>query len=268
MREDGPTIPSSFTLSLSSDDDYNKVFQLPQMIDKIDMFSPLSPIKQNFKFLRARSKLLTGFQEGYRSPPVITYGGMSEWLYLITGKIELRLHRPTKVNLLRQLSWDPTMPCKWSASVIKHTLEPGHFVNIPAGWISERIAKSGSFMLSGEYLHHKDFATQLEKFDTDVLQSAGKYALDRDAEIRYAYWIFAAYMLETPEGRHILNDLDKNNLDHLKNHFFEWKKKHKSSIPAPHSVYLPPGIRCGQIGRDLTNYVCVRQKRQRTNKSP
>lgn len=255
---------SCFTLSISADDELNEIIDMPNYVKEHSLFNTHWPYERVSKYFKKRNKLFHGFQEGYKSFPYSAYGGLSEWIYVISGTLDVTLYKPTKLNLLRHstLSEDETfIPEEKSESYFK--LKEGSLLTIPSSWISIRKAKRNTFALGGELLHYQDLITQMDALMRDVVTTNGRYFYERDSEIRAMYWFFAANLVpgsKTKDSKITkaieLSKFDTQTSDCLRKYLTEWKMKHKKSLSdknacLPAGVYAPDGIRIDLILRDL-----------------
>lgn len=253
----------SYTFSISSVPDLDMTFSLPKIVEEEDLFSLYWPFRSQSKYLKERNKLFSGLQKGYRSLPKVVYGGMSEWLQVISGQLELTIITPTFLNRTRYYSLDnnETMKAENSFTCL---LGPGQFIIIPGGYITLRRAKLDTFVLSGEYLSYKHFKPQLEHFEDDLTNTECRYLQDRDREIRYLYWFTAAKMLEQQE-KAVLSSLSDESLAALRGALTTWKictdrKITKFSGPFM-DHYRPPGLSIEYILRDLKNMISRSRQR-------
>lgn len=258
---------ASFTFSISNDDDLNQAFGLPHDIEESDLYSKFWPNRQVSNFLRQRSKLFHCYQIGYHSNPQTTYAGMTEWLQLVSGKLELTLIKPTVLNSTRFYSWDHQEPYRHEiGSATKLIIEPGQFILIPAGWIVIRKAHLDSYALGGEFLHIYNFTKQIEYLERDVLSYDGRYSCDRDSEIRALYW-FAAARLMSEAGKELISQIDYWNLDSFKQALCEWNRLGKIT-KVPHNLYVPEGLQTHFILKDLVKEVSRRYCKSIRLKNP
>lgn len=246
-------LPCCYSLSISSNDDLDSDFSLPEIVRENDMFTNFWPQRKLSNYLRERNKLFHGLSKGYESSPRIAYGGTTEWLQIISGILHVTLYKPTERNLIKFSAWTPNETFKLEEGTrSKHDMTPGSFLMIPPGYISIRRAKSDCFMMGGEFLQLKPLAAQLERLEIDIMNSNGRYP-ERDSEIRSMYWFFAAKIL-SPGGRATLLSLNFKNAEYLKNSLLEWKKRNKTTV-VPQNLYAPTGIQIDLICRDIGQHI-------------
>lgn len=253
---------SCFTFSLASNTELDEAFTIPQTIENVDLFSNYWPIRQSSNYLKLRSKLFHGFQKDYCSRAYSTYGGMSEWLSLISGTIEFTLIKPTQYNIIKFSSLEPHEPFfpeKDTERIFK--LEKDKILLIPGGWISIRKATRDSFAIGGEFSTIRSLKFQLECFNVDIINSNGQYAITKDTEIRALYW-FTAIRLLTEAKPSVLSRTDPEILIPLKIALNNWKNEQKHQKTSK-TLYAPSGLQLGMIVDDLRKYLASRDYTQR-----
>jgi len=260
-----------FRLSISCKKELDEDFRSPKMVQKVDMYGLFWPVKDASVYLKEENRLFYAFQSGYESQPHSVYGGMSEWLQVISGEIELTLIKPTKLNLTKYSSWEPPEQFKPEVNTtIIHTLVSDSFIVIPCGWIRIFKANQDTCALAGRFLNVRSLAAQLDCLARDIINTNGKYASKRDVEIRCLYWITIARLLDDHMERSakrergdtvneemeesMLSSLNVKTLELLKRTLTDWRAKHKS-ICTPMNLYAPSGIQLSLIVTDLTNYI-------------
>lgn len=251
----------AYFFSLAMYEELDEAFKIPNNFQIADLFTQFWPKKSMSNYLRSKSKLFYCYTKGYKSNLEKLYGGMCEWIYLLTGKIEFVLYEPTKINLAKFTHLEPGEKYNPEINTDRHfTLNEGEFFYIPSNWITSRSALADSFAITGEFLNFDNICNQLNSLEQDVIITNGKYSLDRDYEIRHLYWFAAASWLGL-ESKKIIHKIDNNGLVALKDALLNWKKLHKTTV-APH-VYAPNGLQISQICKDLSNVVSVRSNRSR-----
>lgn len=263
--------PCTYSFSLSDNEQLDDSFNLPTRVAKKDLFSLYWPNNRISTYLKNRSKIFSCYQEGYITGYYMTYGGLTEWIQLISGSIDIILVKPTKSNLERFTATDPFDPSdrfQYEAGTsCEFQLKPGHYLQIPAGFISLRRAGKDAFTISGQFLHSDYIDFQLDIFEMDVKESGYKYMSDRDTEIRAMYWIAAARLLSTNSGKDILKKMNWQTLISYKDRLVVWRNYAKSPIHANH-LFTPAGIQVGKILNDFVRLInSIRKGQGGLNKS-
>lgn len=203
-------------------------------------------------YLKQRNRMFVGFNKYYQSPPQTTYGGTSEWLYVISGTLKVDIYKPTKLNLLRVSEWESQQDPVPTPVVEEFKLRKNHCLVIPGGWITRRRALADTFVLTGEFINVDDIKNQLEMFQRDVENTANTYSITRDSNIRSLYWIFLTSLLQSEGKDGMINSVDVDACESLKRNIVEWQKL---STNGKHpELYVPYGIKADLLVRDLKNY--------------
>lgn len=250
IRERGK--PYCFLIDLASDQVFNKVFHLPKQVESVDLYSNFWPPNTDTGYLDLHRKTLFGYSRGYTSRHSKKYAGKSEWLYVISGTIEIDVIRPTTSNLAMLAPDCERKFLPENGTKRGFVMKEGSFLIIPGGWITQRTAREDSFTIGGEYFHYLDFAGQLRYFERDVLDTNGMYANDRDLFIRTLYWLTAGNLLS--QHKNILNGLDNDDLTALKISLQDWRKKYKTNT-IPRNLYAPMSLNIDSITKDLSTFV-------------
>uniref|UniRef100_A0A6G1S6I4 Histone lysine demethylase PHF8 n=1 Tax=Aceria tosichella TaxID=561515 RepID=A0A6G1S6I4_9ACAR len=249
--------PAYYSVCLSLNEEINQTIDLPRVIREKSFYEKYWPSDCLSNFFKYRNKLFHAYQEGYKSHPYIPYGGLTEWLYIISGSITVTLIQPTTKNL-----------CKYSALSDDDSLEPeadtvnelllkeGNFLVIPAGWISIREANRTTFAFGGELLHDDNIIGQLDAFNNDLAgltSSCDPSCLEKDAEIRYMYWFYAIHLLNRTNA--LKHSIDVS-IECLKSHLEQWKNRSAKLIRSKEpyvkpTAFVPPGIKADIIVKDL-----------------
>lgn len=241
---------SCFSVSFAFDENFDEALSIPKCIEEIDLYTQYWPSKKSSTYLRERSKLFYGFHKGFKSRPQSTYGGLSEWIYVINGALRILLIEPTDINLAKYATLETDDDFIFQPGTERTiTIRTGNFIVIPGGWISIRIAEKDTFALAGEFLHFKNFTRQLKCLANDVNRTNGKFAAQRDVEIRAGYWLTVTNLLEI-EGRQYLRSLNKKDLEYLKDTLTTWRKMHVNH-ETPRNLYAPAGLNLNSIIRDF-----------------
>jgi hypothetical protein len=263
-----------FSLCLSANDKLNSMIELPRLIKEKSLFEKYWPSKDLSNFFKYKNKLFHAYQAHYESRPYIAYGGLTEWLYVFTGKMSIILIKPTQLNLCKYSTLshhDDLIPEHHTAQELH--LVGGDFFIIPAGWISIRRANQTTFVLGGEILHHDDLVGQFEVFDNDVIRLTNSCDLiiqQNDAEIRYIYWFYAVHLLNHPLA---LKQTSDECLECLKSHLENWRLKFnklhstKELYISP-SAFAPTGIRIDLVIRDLQRFHSSKRRSLKGSKDP
>lgn len=256
MRKKRWKDPASYSLCLSLNEQLNQTIELPKMIKEKSFYEKYWPSGYLSNFFKYKHKLFHVYQNGYKSHPYISYGGLTEWLYISSGELSITLIEPTKINLCKYSALsehEDLEPEKNTATSL--TLEQNNFLVIPTGWISIRKAIRTTFAFGGELLHQDNIPAQMEAFDRDVtgLTSSCDSASDRDTEIRSLYWFFTMHLLNNPAA---LRNFPDGSLESLKSHLETWKAKstrlNKTREPyLKPTMFVPLGIKADVIVRDL-----------------
>lgn len=224
MRKFG-TYGKCYCFSLSSHKKLDRLAEVPEAVAEKDLFLNFWPVKEASAYLQSRVKIFYGFVDGYNSAPRTAYGGMWEWLHLLSGSITVTLIEPTKTNLLKVSSWtaeDRFIPEQGSA-VEKYHLEPGSLLTIPAAWISIIKADDNSFAVGGEFATIRDIQMQLDQFERDIHRTEGRFHSDRDLEIRTLY-CYTAFRLMEPDIRAATISTNDKAMIRLRAALLDWKK--------------------------------------------
>lgn len=241
-------IPSCYILCLSTHTDLDRDIDMPQEIKEKSLFHLYWPNKVASMYFKHRDKLFYGFTGNYRSRPYIAYAGMTEWIYMISGRLIITVIEPTKLNLMRYSAWDRSDTFRADPNTATtYTLEEGNFLTIPGGYITIRESPKTSYALGGEYLHRDYIPFQLEALEKDVEESDGAHRFEGDAEIRYLYWFFTAAQIEK---KNTLPIGDTKTQDALKIHLAKWKDLCTEFQPKPRThlnLYAPPGLNIHRI---------------------
>lgn len=243
-----PSRKCRYHFSLTSVEELDKSFRLPIMIEEIDLFSQFWALKKESRYLYSKHKIFTGYQKGHKSEVETHYGGLSEWIQVISGELKVIVNYPTmehraKYQSLNSASFTSVVePCE------QVVMTAGNFIVIPGGCIIRKTAKVDTFTLSGQFLHSRNVKSQLEYFEEDLLNANNKYILDRDQEIRYLYWFMTANILT---DRALLARLDIQSIVALHESLSRW-----NSVTVSPDLYKPPGLCTDYILKDMKSVIC------------
>lgn len=236
-----------YYFSLACNQELDLTFRLPIMVEEIDLYTQFWSLKQQSNYLRRHNKIFSGYQKGYDSNFMSKYGGLSEWIQVISGEIKVHIFYPTLEHRARfhALGSDLFINDEKSSTLI--TMDAGKFIVIPGGCITKITATADTFTLSGQFLHYKNLKTQLEHFQEDALNANDKHILDRDREIRYLYWFMASNILT---NRSLLTKLDIQSIIALHESLSRWNSVTISDL------YKPPGLCTDFILKDMKSVIC------------
>jgi hypothetical protein len=275
MRTRHSSSPACYSLCLTLNEELDKMIDLPRMIKEKSFYLRFWPSEYMSNFFKYKHKIFYAYQSGYKSHPYRAYGGLTEWLYVISGSIVVTIIKPTKINLSKfsALTEHEILDPESNTSQSFHLCE-GEFFVIPIGFISTKKAVRTTFVLGGELLHQDNLIAQLEAFDDDVIRCEDSFNLSRqiiDAEIRYIYWFFAIHHLKSFQtSKHLSNSA----VECLKSHLENWRIKSVKLIKAnePYlkpSLYVPPGIRVDKIVKDIQYRSCqIKRRSLKGSKDP
>lgn len=271
MRPPKSKKPTSYAIKFSCDSNLDKALSIPKEVESIDLYSNFWPNKGEKSYLKSRGRVFQGFQQGFKSPPTILYGGTSQWIHVISGSVRFKLYKPTPRNIA-QASADFQGRARFEEGETFRLQAQETCLITPTGWIICCKAKENSFVISGEFLHFKDFTNQLQNFERDVMMYNASFAIERDREIRFLYWFTAAQLLQSS------SNWDRKDLEYLKEALSDWRKRFKM-ITNPPNLYAPIGLNLDVIIRDLGTHLrrslksvkdpanVVRNKRSAHNKT-
>lgn len=251
---------SCFTINISSNNDLDELFEVPKIIRDSSLYHTYWPSKRISNFLKAQNQFFHAMQPRYKSSPYSPYGGMSRWIFLISGTLSITLFKPVDSIRARYSSLDDHDRIIANDDLqIPITLYPGQILVIPPNYICVMKAKRTSFAMSGEFLQRRNVSAQMEGFERDILDCHGRYSHERDSEIRWLYWFFVARLLteiknqeaSQKENAITFNEIDKSSLDCLKRTLMEWKNLHKKTF-IEKNIYAPIGIQIDLIVKDLS----------------
>lgn len=246
------------TVYIAENDALYKAFKPPSFVQTRDLFLNYYDPADSHCYLRHRNRMFTGFNKHYQSAPQTTYAGLSEWLYVVAGKLVVWTYQPTEINLLKMRSWegsklDPSL----GPPAAEYVLERDSCLVIPGGWITVRRAASSTFILNGEFLNADDVANQLELFARDVRLSHNSHALERDSNIRYCYWLYLAKLLDS--DRNLINTIDLQTVTKLRDHAAAWARLAEREQLNPFQ-YIPENIKVKRLYKSLMDYIYKRGK--------
>lgn len=189
--------PVCFILHISSHDRIDALFVLPKIILDNSLFYKYWPNTKHSNYFKQRNKLFYSYLPNYVSPPTMAYGGATEWLYIMSGVLELTLIEPTDLNLCKYSQFSDGEEFKPESNTsTTFTLQEESFMVIPAGHISIKKALKVTCAYGGELLHDDNLSSQIGLFQRDVMRTAGIFAHERDKEIRHMYWFYASHLLQ------------------------------------------------------------------------
>lgn len=253
MRKHGSaTSAQSYIIYLSENEDLYKYFKPPSYVLERDLYINYWTQAYMPTYLKRRNRMFVGYNKHYQSPPQTTYGGVSEWLYVISGHLKVHTYKPTKLNLLMSNQWECKQDPSPAPEICQYTLQKNCCLIIPAGWITDRKAMVDTFALNGEFINIDDIDNQLEMFQRDVQRTANTHSVDRDSNIRSLYWIFVARLLQSGCKDNTLNSINIDTYESLKRNMMEWRKL--SAHDNHPELYVPPGMRSDSLVRDLRSY--------------
>lgn len=270
FRKRGPH-PACFIIHISSHDRLDPLFKLPKVVEEKSLFHNYWPAKHFSNYLRQRNKLFYACWEGYVSPPVIAYGGATEWLYIISGSLELTLIEPTDLNLCKYSQFNDGEEFKpISNTSAKFVLDKETFMMIPAGYITVKRALRATWAYGGEMLHGDNLPSQVESFEGDIVRTAGKFAHERDSEIRHMYWFYASHLLQV--SHKYFNKASEEATIALRKCLAEWRIKFKKADPTtdPYiqpNLFAPFGLDLDAIVKDLRRRAPNTPKKSQTKSS-
>lgn len=238
-----------YTFSLCDHPDLDMDIKLPNYVSNNDLFTKYWVSKEASTYLRPRGKMFSAYNKGYESAPQIVYGGLSKWIKLSTGKLIIKLYKPTRRNVANCMTTDkesnfiPEEQTMWAVP-----MRPGSLIVIPGGWIMVQKALRATYAFCGEFLDKSCSRPQLVSFERDIVETSGCYGYERDREIRTLYWLMAA---------RLANKSKNNEANHLKlreNKFLiellrEWRTKSNNKLPA--NIYAPTGLLMQNLLDDL-----------------
>lgn len=255
-----PDEPMSYLVRLSSISDLYDEILPPKLVLSLDMYRNYCPATDHlFGYLKEQNLLLQGFNKSWQSLPFKPYGGLSSWIYIISGKLEIYLLPATKLNMLKYLTSEDFTTSelesfKTESETNLQLLEENNFLMIPAGYIFLIKATENTFVLRSEYLDEANLFQQLSQFENDTTDN-DVYVGTRDRDIRYLYWFFAAKCLKNP-NKSALMSCDDESLCKLRNVLMKWFHRENSS-----EKYVPAGLRAYRLTRALRDFAYRRSKR-------
>lgn len=242
----------------------SEIFETPDFVKESSLFERFWPCKEESNFFVYKHKVFYYYQKKFTCPAKINYGGLSGWLYVIEGKLELKLTLPSEKNLLslehliEGETFTPEPKTQGS-----YLLETGSLLTIPAGWIVETKAKRNTRAVGGGLLHEEDMRSQLEAFDRAIIVTCDKHVLTRDREIRALLWFYASQTI----SKNLENcKLDINEIEYLAAKLDEWRTLQRKRQLPPAGVYVPEGLQGDLFLSELKRR--VREFKRRSIKKP
>lgn len=258
-----PQIPMSYLVELSSNDDLYQQFMPPNKVLSVDMYRKYCPKTTHLcGFLRKQNLMLQGFNQSWQSLPFRPYGGLSTWIYVISGELEIYLIPATKLNLLRysisrDFSSSELDSFKMSSDTNLQLLDENTFLFIPAGYIILVKATKNTFILKSNYLDETCLVQQMVLFEFDTSQDGSlQSAWNRD--IRSLYWFFAANIMADGSRNNLLN-FDAETLGVLRKLLTSWSQQDGLEK----EQYVPNGLRSKTLLKSLKDHLYKRSKRAR-----
>lgn len=255
----------SFTIHIAENDTFYRVFQPPSYVQKRDLYINYFRPAHTQCYLRRRNRMFTGINKHYQSAPQMSYAGLSEWLYVVSGKLVVQTYRPTKMNIIRTNSWEGKNDPSLGPPTHEYVLREKSCLIIPGGWITTRWAQSDTYILNGEFLNVDDIKNQLELFDRDVRLTANKYSFDRDGNIRCLYWLFLAELMEG-RSRDKINSFDVDLVLRMKHYTTIWLRQAEKESEHP-MLYAPTEMLLRYLFKVYRDYVFKRLKRDEATKT-
>lgn len=247
-------------------DDKSKTspFEIPEPIREYSLFYQYWPHSRFSEHLSQKNLSYTSFHTNHRSRPYQAYGGMSEWIFVISGNLEVTLCKPTKINQLRYSTLSPDEQFIPEDDTSENfTLQHGHLLIIPTGYISTRYSTRNTNAFSGEFLHDRDLQTQLEAFKIDVTRSNSVYCFEKDKEIRALYWFYATHFVtRMKENLKKNSQSDMDSFEILRKHLHNWKDQYKA---LPSNAFIPDGISFNLLLKDFHLSTCNSSRKRRKN---
>lgn len=249
-------LAAAYTVFIAPHEELDATIDIPRMIKEKSLFTRYWPKEYFSNYLKYRNKFFQAYQENFLSRPYIAYGGMSEWIYVISGLLKVTLIQPTELNLCKYFTLNDHehfIAQDKTSKVLN--LRDGHFLVIPAGYISIREATKTTFTFGGEILHDDNLSNQLSIFEKQQISGvANIHNTDIDAEIRSLYWFYAIHVLKN------LKLHKPDDLQSMKSHLSAWKFKYKKYCSEKDAYvkpncFAPNGIQIESIVCDL-NRLC------------
>lgn len=245
LRDKNPA-PDSYCIETNFDDRFFYTFPLPRLIYECDLYTDLrenhyelmAELIKPYPYLKARNKLLQVYVKGYETRPNRLWGGLAEWIFIISGSLKITLTESVDKHDIEMDSWklDEERFYEDAKCHKEIILNKGQLLFIPSGWVTTRQALDNTYTFGGEFIHRECLPVMLKLFNMD----AGKRMIDfdRERDIRAVLW-YQAMSLAHNFGL-ASSGMSLEVITCFKNSLLAWKKSHDANeLLALDGVYVP-----------------------------